>query len=115
MSLFLCISGGGTHEKKARERLISTGVKASVLPQESETRPVGVLGIWAWGPWNHITGVAGGLPTPGVSGGRPSAPGISSGGFPPQRPGSPGDQALLLELCLMGLRGLETQCLCHTF
>lgn len=30
-------------------------------------------------------------PTPGVSGGRPRAPGSSSGSFPPQWPGSPGD------------------------
>lgn len=40
-----------------RETLISTKVKASVFPQESETWPVGVLGIWAWDPGNHITGL----------------------------------------------------------
>lgn len=74
-----------------RETLISTGVKASVFPQESETWPVGVLGIGV-GSWESHHRVAGGLPTPGVSGGRPSVPRMSSGGFSPQGPGSPGDQ-----------------------
>lgn len=48
-----------------RDTLISTGVKASVFPQESETWPVGVLGIWPWDPGNHITGLQAACLLPG--------------------------------------------------